>query len=53
MSEMVPMTKEAYNRLRAEIEHLKRLKMPKIAERKSQKLAPKVTEGKTRVSRTT
>ena len=28
MSEMVPMTKEAYNRLRAEIEHLEAVEMP-------------------------
>lgn len=33
MSEMVPMTKEAYNRLRAEIEHLEAVEMPKIAEK--------------------
>ena len=33
MSEMVPMTKEAYNRLRAEIEHLEAVEMPLIAEK--------------------
>ena len=33
MSEMVPMTKEAYNRLRAEIEHLEAVEMPMIAEK--------------------
>lgn len=33
MSEMVPMTKEAYNRLRAEIEHLEAIEMPLIAEK--------------------
>jgi len=30
---MVPMTKEAYNRLRAEIEHLEAVEMPLIAEK--------------------
>lgn len=33
MSEMVPMTKEAYNRLRAEIEQLEMVEMPRIAEK--------------------
>jgi len=33
MSEMVPMTKEAYNRLRAEIEHMEAVEMPLIAEK--------------------
>jgi len=33
MSEMVPMTKEAYNRMRAEIEHLEAVEMPLIAEK--------------------
>ena len=33
MSEMVPMTKEAYNRLRAEIEQLEAVEMPLIAEK--------------------
>ncbi len=33
MSEMVPMTREAYNRLRAEIEHLEMVEMPRIAEK--------------------
>ncbi len=33
MSEMVPMTKEAYNRLRAEIEHMEAIEMPLIAEK--------------------
>ncbi len=33
MSEMVPMTRQKYNELRAEVEHLENVEMPQIAEK--------------------
>lgn len=33
MSDLVPMTKDAYNRLRAEIDHLESVEMPRITEK--------------------
>lgn len=33
MSELIPMTREGYNKIRAEIEHMEHVEMPKITQR--------------------